>query len=177
MQTRRHLFLIGFMGCGKSYWGRKLAESLGAPFIDLDELIVAMVGKSIPEIFTSEGEVAFRKYETQALHELEELSTPTIIAAGGGTPCFGNNMAIMQGLGHTVYLQTAPPLLLERLMPEREQRPLLAALEHEDMQAFLSERLALREPFYLQAAYVLRQLNGNENLLPELTRIFQTPPL
>ncbi|HLP92554.1 MAG TPA: shikimate kinase [Saprospiraceae bacterium] len=172
MQTRRHLFLIGFMGCGKSYWGRKLAVSLGVPCMDLDEQIVRMVGKSIPEIFSSEGEAAFRYYENQALLKLDGLATQTIIATGGGTPCFGNNMAIMQNLGAIVYLQTAPQLLLKRLEPEREQRPLLAVLDRADLEAFLLEKLMEREPFYLQATHVLQQLTGQEDLLPELTRIF-----
>ncbi len=164
MQTKRHLFLIGFMGCGKSHWGRLLAEKRGVPFLDLDDLIAAEAGKSIADIFAAQGEESFRALEREALRRLPHLPQ-SVIATGGGTPCFFDNMDWMNKQGSTVYLKTAPTLLVERLRREKEIRPLLAEVNDADLQSFIEKKLAEREPHYLQATMILEQTGDNDHTI------------
>src|SRR5690606_32439248 len=96
------IFLIGFMGCGKSTLGKKVATKTGYSFIDLDELIVQKIHMSISDYFESHGEAAFREIERDTLHSLYG-SKNTIVATGGGTPCHLNNMEWMNKNGKTVY--------------------------------------------------------------------------
>ena len=119
------LFLIGFMGSGKSYVGSRLAEGLDMDFIDLDALIVEKAEKSIPEIFAEEGEMAFRTLERDCLRSLGSCDE-VVVACGGGTPCFFDNMDWMNAQGMTIFLQTSVDLLAKRLLSEVAQRPLLA---------------------------------------------------
>ncbi|MFN0037675.1 MAG: shikimate kinase [Saprospiraceae bacterium] len=156
MQTQQHLFLVGFMGCGKTHWGRLLAEKTGLPFLDLDRLLEEKEGKTIAEIFAEIGEAAFRALEHDTLRTLEHFP-PTVIATGGGTPCFFDNMGWMNSTGTTVYLKTPPDVLAERLRNEKETRPLLAGLDDLGLQRFIEQKLAEREPYYLQAEVVLEQ--------------------
>lgn len=162
MQTRQHLFLLGFMGCGKSYWGRMLSQELAVPFLDLDDLITTRAGKTIAEIFADQGESGFRALERDALHSLADRP-PSIVAAGGGTPCFGDNMDWMNAHGQTVYLNTPSTLLVQRLRHEKEVRPLLSGVKDAELQAFIEIKLAERAPFYMQAQVVLEQTGGNEH--------------
>jgi len=150
----RHLFLIGFMGSGKSYQGRRLAEKLGCPFIDLDAFIVTSEGKSIADIFAETGEAGFRVLESNCLHRIAALP-PSVVATGGGTPCFFDNLDWMKRHGTTVYLRTAADVLFERLRGGKTHRPLLRDLDDEGLRTFIRERLAAREPYYLQADVTL----------------------
>jgi shikimate kinase len=162
MQTRQHLFLIGFMGCGKTYWGRILAHQTSLPFLDLDDLIVQRTGQSIAQIFTEHGESGFRKLEQKTLKTLEEFPA-SIIATGGGTPCFFDNMDWMNTVGTTVYLKTAPSLLAERLRLEKEYRPLLAGVSLDDLEAFIEKKVMEREPDYMRAKVILEQSEDEGN--------------
>ena len=150
----RHLFLIGFMGCGKSWWGKTLAEQSGQPFIDLDAFIEASAGQSIAGIFAESGETGFRLLEHDCLRRLAALP-PSIVATGGGTPCFFDNMDWMNRHGHTAYLQTPPEVLFERLRRQTARRPLLRDLDDAGLQHFIHERLAAREPYYIQAQVIV----------------------
>jgi len=145
------IFLIGFMGSGKSTLGKKLSELVKAPFIDLDSAIESAEGKSISEIFKDRGEEYFRKTETETLHETAR-SRNVVIATGGGTPCFHNNMEWMNEKGVTVYLKAEPGELYHRLLKERQTRPLLAHLGDVALFDFIVSSLAHREPYYVQAA-------------------------
>lgn len=167
MQNRQHLFLLGFMGCGKSYWGRLLAEKLGRPFLDLDDWITGIAGLSIPEIFEKKGEFAFRAMEREALKSLAEIP-PSVIATGGGTPCFFDNMEQMNAWGTTIYLKTPPTLLADRLRHEKGIRPLLSGVKEEDLQHFIQRKVEEREPFYLRAKVVLEQEEGDSDLLEKM---------
>jgi shikimate kinase len=147
-------FVIGFMGCGKSYWGKKWAEAYNLSFYETDELIEAAEGKTITEIFETYGETYFRKKEREIL----ELVTPKnhcIISVGGGTPCFFNNMQLMNNSGTTIYLKASPGLLAQRLLTEKAKRPLIQNITDAALESFIAEKLAAREPFYNQAAIVL----------------------
>lgn len=164
----RHLFLIGFMGSGKSWWGRALAEHSGQPFIDLDAFVEASAGQSIAGIFAEAGETGFRLLEHDCLRRLATLP-PAIVATGGGTPCFFDNMDWMNRQGRTAYLQTPPEVLFERLRTQREHRPLLRNLDDAGLQAFIRERLDAREPFYRQAQVIVAFGQERETLIPAIS--------
>src|SRR4051794_20436872 len=100
------LFLIGFMGSGKTHWGSRLAERFHLPFFDLDKVISEKEQKTIPEIFAEKGEEYFRYCEKQSLEQLVEENTEFIISCGGGTPCFFNNIRFMKDKGKVIWLNT-----------------------------------------------------------------------
>jgi len=161
------IYLLGFMGCGKSHTGKKLAQLLDCPVIDLDTLIEEQAGMEISEIFAREGEKSFRLREQKALHETAK-SEHLIIACGGGAPCFFDNMNWMKKHGLTVYLQTSVETLVEHLLPGREHRPLIAALSEEELPLFIEKKLFAREPVYLQAQIVFSQKIPFENIAEAL---------
>lgn len=144
------------MGSGKTHWGKILAERLGVPFLDLDAFIEENEGNTIPGIFAASGENGFRILERENLLRLAALP-PAVIATGGGTPCFFNNMRWMRKHGTTIYLKTSPEILFERLKNERDRRPLLKNLSEPELKNFIRERLEEREPFYRQADFVWNQ--------------------
>ncbi|NBT14919.1 MAG: shikimate kinase [Chitinophagia bacterium] len=148
------IFLIGFMGSGKSYLGKILSQKMGIPLIDLDEWIEKKYGRSISSIFSLEGEEAFRKMETAALDELNQLSIagkPLLVSTGGGTPCFNGNMEWMNQTGITVWLNPPIETLLSRLSGEKEHRPLVASLSQDELNDFVKQKIKDRTPFYNQA--------------------------
>jgi shikimate kinase len=168
----KHLFLIGFMGAGKSYWGQRIADRKSLPFIDLDQQIVDQTGKSIPQLFQELGPDGFRLLEQRVLHSLADMPA-AIVATGGGTPCFFDNLDWMKQHGRTVYLNVPLPVLLERLALERQGRPLLANLSASEFPVFVEQRLAERASIYVQSDVVLEYDADNEiafmDLLSNLT--------
>lgn len=148
----RPIYLIGYMGCGKSTLGKALAARCDIRFVDMDDYIESRAGKSIREIFASEGEAAFREMERNTLNELAEMPN-AVIACGGGTPCFGDNMEVMNRNGVTVHLRTSHGRLLERLKRGRAKRPLIANLNDDELDKFISEQLEKRMPHYSKAAF------------------------
>lgn len=161
------LFLIGFMGSGKTHWGKLWAAKANYHFIDLDEQIEAHVGKTVAKIFEEDGEDFFRQKETEILQSLN-LSSSTIIACGGGTPCFNNNLDWMNKNGTTIYLKTTVPQIIERVLQEKEKRPLLKNLNTAEVQFFIEKKLKEREPFYHQAAITLLVNDVTENTILEI---------
>lgn len=147
------IFLIGFMASGKSYLGRELARLAGFPFLDLDELIVQRSGLSITDWFAQHGEEAFRQYEAEQLRSVDAFPD-LILACGGGTPCFHQNIAWMNEHGLTVFLEVPTELLWQRLAAAGNSRPLLAGLDQGDLEQYINERLSLRLPYYKQAAVI-----------------------
>ncbi len=174
MQTGQHIFLIGFMGCGKTYWGRILAEKIGLPFLDLDDWISNNSGQSIAHIFSEKGEPGFRVMERDALQALAALPA-SIIATGGGTPCFFDNLDRMNEIGTTIYLKTPPTLLAERLRHEKEFRPLLAEVQDGDLHDFIAKKLEEREPYYRRAMVVLEQPGNNAVFYAQLEKAIGGP--
>ena len=147
------IFLIGYMGSGKTTVGQLLATQLGYGFIDMDNHIEGKLFKSISQIFTELGEDQFRLLEKQCLHEVAEFDH-VVISTGGGVPCFFDNMEYMNKLGITVYLKLSSADLAERLeLSHANKRPLLADRKGEELLRYISEALTKREPFYSQAAY------------------------
>jgi len=147
------IFFVGFMGCGKTTWSRKLAAHLGYDFIDLDQTLETQAGMTIAEFFTTHGEDAFRKLESEVLKQTE-YSQSTVISTGGGLPCFFDNMEWMNKQGKTVYIKLSPKTLADRLEKGKDKRPLLRDKHGDELVAFIAEKLAERESFYTQAAYI-----------------------
>jgi shikimate kinase len=146
------IFLIGFMGSGKTYCGKQLSGKLHIPFYDLDELIVTEKGKTINEIFAEDGEEYFRLKEKEILHTITESQETFIMACGGGTPCYFNNIEYMNESGVTVWMNTPVDILHERLLKEKENRPLLKELSNEQLKSFIIKKFADRKIYYEQAA-------------------------
>jgi shikimate kinase len=148
------IFLIGYMGCGKSTIGRGLAKNMGLDFIDLDSYIESRNFKTIPEIFAQEGEDAFRRAEQKALHEVTEFDN-LVVATGGGAPCFFDNMEVIKRSGKSVYLNGSPRILAARLLKSKTERPLIKGKSESELVAFIDETLARRSVWYKQADVVL----------------------
>lgn len=147
------IFLIGYMGSGKSTLGKALAKRCDIEFVDLDDAIEARAGKKIREIFADEGEAAFRELERTMLLEISEKGD-ALVACGGGTPCFGDNMDLMNSRGVTVLLKTSHSRLLERLKRGRAKRPLIASLSDDELDRFIATQLAQRMPHYEKSAEI-----------------------
>lgn len=155
------IFLIGMMGAGKSYWTKKLSKKLKLGGYDLDSLIELHEEKTIAEIFTEDGEAYFRKTEAKLLRWFGEKKG-YVVATGGGTPCQEENMQWMNSQGITIWIDEPVEVLVERLKPEKEHRPLIRDLSDEALHDFLVKKLVERYPFYLQSTYHLQGKNIND---------------
>ena len=149
----KRIFLIGYMGAGKTTLGRPLSRAMNLEFIDLDNFIEARYHKTVKDIFAEVGEEGFRKIEHNSLKEVADYEN-VVIALGGGTPCFMGNMDIVNRAGVSVYLKPTEEVLLRRLIQGKNKRPLLANKSDEEILAFIREQLAWREPYYLRANIV-----------------------
>ena len=158
------IYLVGYMGCGKSTIGRKVAELLGISFVDLDKYIEERYFKSVPAIFAEEGESGFREKERIALHEVSQFEN-VVIGTGGGAPCFFDNMEVMNNNGLTIYIAPDTEVLAARLLKSKTERPLIAGKSPEQLIAFINNALQNRAPFYEKAKIIIR---GENNLDPQL---------
>lgn len=163
------IYLIGYMGCGKSTLGKKLAKHAGLQFIDMDHYIEKRNCKTVPQIFAEDGETEFRKKERKALEELSEFSD-VVIATGGGAPCFFDNVDLMNQTGKTIYLNIDPKILASRLMKSKTERPLIKGKSKKELVDFIDETLKKRNAFYSQAHYQITQPNVN---LDEVMKMIQ----
>jgi len=163
------IFFIGFMGCGKTTWSRKLAAHLGYDFIDLDHLLEEQAGMTIAEYFSTHGEDSFRILESEVLKQTPYTQN-TVVSTGGGLPCFFDNMGWMKAHGKTVYIKLSPKTLVDRLDRSKNKRPLLREKQGEELLAFITERLAEREAFYLRADYIANGISLSVDELEELIR-------
>ena len=161
------VFLTGFMGSGKSYTGRHLAKRLNYPFMDMDRYIEVQEGRSISEIFETDGEAAFREMERNVLHQLHP-PLDMVVSTGGGLPCHGDNMAFMNEIGLTIFLDIDKEVLVDRLLNGRNRRPLLKGMNEYDLGFFYDEKMKERRPFYEQAAFQFR--HQQLDILEELVR-------
>jgi shikimate kinase len=146
----KRIFLIGYMGVGKTTLGKELAAKLGYQFIDLDHYIQGRYQKTINEIFAELGEPQFREIESRLLKEVAQFED-IIISTGGGAPCFFDNINVMKENGLVIYLKTAPAMLVKRLYAGRDKRPLIKDKNEEELFDFISEGISKRESFYKQA--------------------------
>jgi shikimate kinase len=151
------IFLIGFMGCGKTHWGKKLSQKLQLPFFDLDAVIEEQEGKSVTEIFAGTGEEYFRMLEKDVLYMLTESHQSFVMACGGGAPCFFNNIDYMKRRGTTVWINCTTESLYGRLLKEKDSRPLIKNIPDEELKAFIIKKYANRKIFYQQAAVIVNE--------------------
>ncbi|MDX1328000.1 MAG: shikimate kinase [Arenibacter sp.] len=150
------IVLIGYMGSGKTTIGKMLANELKGRFLDLDEEIENRLETSIPALFETKGEVFFRKKEHQILNELLSGDSDFILSTGGGTPCYSGNMDSMLQLADAViYLKVSIPGLVERLIPEKEHRPLIKNIANDELPEFIGKHLFERNNFYLKANHIV----------------------
>ena len=162
------IFLIGYMGCGKTTLGKILASRLEMDFIDLDTFIEERHFKTIPQLFEEKGESGFREIEHNALLEVCEFEN-IIISTGGGVPCFFNNMEIMKRAGLTVYLKVTPKVLTEVLKKAKRNRPLIKDKSEEELLHFIEENLAKREAFYSQAELTINPYDDFDKIVNQIS--------
>ncbi len=172
------IFLIGYMGAGKTTLGKAFARAMGLTFIDLDWYIEERFHKTIRELFTERGEDAFRDLERRMLHEVGEFED-VVISVGGGTPCFFDNVEYMNSVGETVFLDVDTRVLFRRLKIAKQQRPLLDGKSDEELMQFIQEALQKRLPFYTRAKHTFngekledrRQIQQSVERLKELLKL------
>lgn len=166
---QKPVFLIGFMGSGKTTWGKKLANALQVPFVDLDHEIVEHIGMSIPEYFSKYGEDKFRELEREIL--IAQQNKSGIISTGGGTPCYFQNMDWLLENGIVLYLKHSPKSLWNRLnQSDINKRPALKGMTGDDLLQFIESKLEERAPFYDRAHILVDQLNTNLEELVSLVK-------
>ena len=163
---------MGYMGSGKSTVGKDLAKVLDYDFIDIDNYISDKEKSSISNIFKNKGEIYFRKSETKSLIEITSSRDNIVLALGGGTPCYGNNLAILKADKNirSFYLKLSIPQLTKRLFVEREERPLISHINSEEqLQEFIGKHLFERTQYYRQAQFVINSDNkSKKDILEEL---------
>lgn len=164
--------LLGYMGSGKSHIAKILSNELNCPLFDLDKQISLHYSKSIPEIFQDKGEIFFRKLEREVLEEILTQKKTGILSLGGGTPCYYNNMEIINQKSESVYLRANVSTLAERLYLQKEKRPLIANIPNEDLPEFIAKHLFDRNPFYQQAKYIIdTDKKSPEEIIQEISRV------
>ena len=163
------IFLIGFMGTGKSYWGKIWAEETGYTFIDLDEIIEKAEQSSIDTIFEKKGEAYFRQTEAILLRSMQQENT--IIACGGGTPCFYDNMQWINENGCSIWLQATENDLLKNIKRGGTKRPLLKGLDEKQLRLYIINTLKEREQYYSMAAISLSVSALNKDVIQSLLLI------
>lgn len=150
------VILVGFMGCGKSSLGKKIATRTDLPFIDSDKEIEDQNGLSVSELFVKHGESHFREMESRFIHSLFQQDS-FVLATGGGMPCYGNNMQALNQLGTTIYLKRPAAELAKRLLQAKSQRPLIQSLSEDELLEYIEKTLAEREAYYSQAQLILER--------------------
>ena len=165
------IFLIGYMGAGKSVVGKLLSQINGFNFYDLDEYIEAKEGKKVSEIFNENNEVYFRKIENKYLYEISLLKENKIISTGGGTPCFQNNFKIINESPNTtsIYLKANIDTLVHRLKDSVSKRPLISHLNDEfKLKEFITKHLFERSYYYENAKIKISTDNLNPREITQL---------
>jgi shikimate kinase len=171
----KSIILIGYMGAGKTTVGKNLAKCMGRTFYDLDWYIEHRYHKRIPDIFVEYGEEGFREIERRMLHEAAEFED-VVLACGGGTPCFFDNMDYMNVTGTTVFLEASPATIVAHLKLSRTPRPLLTGKTGEELHSFILAQLAQRNPFYHKAQYtfnvdILDSFDKIDDLVNRITEV------
>ncbi len=149
------IYLVGFMGCGKTSVGKRMASRLGYSFYDTDQAVEHQQGARVGDIFRNLGESAFREMERAALQATAQFDK-VVVATGGGTPCWFDNMDFINRHGTSVYLKMGPAALQHRLENAVRKRPMIDGLKGEALRDFIAEKLAERESFYQRAHSVVQ---------------------
>ncbi len=159
MASSDKIFLIGFMGSGKTTLGKRLAKKLEQSFFDLDKEIENSEDLSVNQIFEQYGEAYFRDLESKTLQKIIENNKSFVLSLGGGTPCNQRNMDLINGSGTSIYLKYNTGILASRLSGAKAERPLIKDLDEEQVKNFISDKLVEREPFYNQAQFTVEKNN------------------
>lgn len=154
----RKIFLVGFMGSGKSTFGKKLAKAMHFPFIDLDKEIEKKAKCSVHDIFKYLGEDTFRKMESETLKSFEQEAS-FVMATGGGTPCYFDNLPYIQSQGTSIYLELDIKSLYNRLSKAKNIRPTIKGKKEDELLNFIEEHFAKRKHIYEQADHRVNGLN------------------
>ena len=156
-KSNQKIILLGYMGCGKSTVGRLLAKQLLLPFIDLDDHLSRIHGRSVQNLFLEHGEISFRKLEKTALDDLLASAQVSVLSLGGGTPCYADNMqSVIQSTPLTFYLSTSISTLCNRLFLEKDHRPMISHLtSKEKLKDFIAKHIHERKMFYEQANHLM----------------------
>ena len=154
----KNIFLLGYMGSGKSTMGKELAMALHKDFIDLDRVIEIGEKTTIADIFELKGEEYFRKIERIYLLQIARNDN-SIIALGGGTPCYFDNMDIINANGLSVYLKVPAFILQQRLQDEKSLRPLINGMDEFELYEFIQQQIGERERYYLKAHRIINTIN------------------
>ena len=167
----KRILLVGFMAAGKTTLGKALAREMGMQFIDLDHYIESRYHSTVSQLFTERGEEAFRQIERNMLHEVAEFED-VVIATGGGTPCFFDNMDYMNAQGITVFLDASVDVIHTRLTIARVQRPLVAGKSAEELRTYIAEMLGHRMPYYSRATHTFcaNRLENVEQVIESVVR-------
>lgn len=151
------IVLIGYMGSGKSVIGKMVASKNGLSYLDLDTYIEEKEHLTVSEIFKTKGEIYFRKKEREYLKELLDTKSNLVLALGGGTPCFGDNMdLVLEATPNVFYLKATVQTLLDRLVSEKTQRPLIKDIADADLPEFIQKHLFERNFYYLRAPKIVK---------------------
>lgn len=148
------LFIIGYKSSGKTTVGKKLANRLGMGFVDLDEWIERMNGRTVPEIFSQEGEDEFRNIEWKALKEVVKKDN-VVVSTGGGAPCHCDNMNLMEKYGDVLYLRVDEDTLVSRLKSATKDRPIVQGKNDEELRKYVSDLIKRCEHHYTRAKYIV----------------------
>ncbi len=161
--------LVGYMGSGKSHISKILSAKLHYKLLDLDKEISLRLNKSIPEIFQNDGEIYFRKKEKEILEDVLQEKENSILSVGGGTPTFYKNMDAINEKSTSFFLRTSVKTLSERILKNKEKRPLLARIPDEELPEFIAKHLFERNQFYQKANYIIEtEGKSPEEILKEI---------
>lgn len=164
--------LIGYMGSGKSHISKVLSKNMNHKLIDLDKVIILRNNMSIAEIFEKRGEIYFRKQERAILEEILNSETDCILSLGGGTPAYYDNISLINDKSLSVYLRTSVKTLTERLLKQKQKRPLISKIPDEQLPEFVGQHLFERQQFYSQAKFtVVTDLKTPEEIALEIASI------
>ena len=161
------IFLVGFMGCGKTSLGKRLARKINYSFIDIDASVEEITKRTIDDIISMDGEEVFRKIEREALLSTREMEN-VVISTGGGTPCYFDNMQQINKMGTSVYLKMSYLSLAKRLDDSDNKRPLLKNFSGQKLVDKVKIMLSEREKYYCQAACVIKGENAKPNHIVSL---------
>lgn len=165
-----NIYLIGYMGSGKTTVGRKLSRALQYGFVDLDKQIENTVGQSISDYFNEKGEDVFRDIERNELHKTFGMEN-TVVSLGGGTPCFFDNLEQINKQGKSVYLKMSATSLASRLQYSKTPRPLIKDLADGELFEFVQQQLGEREKFYNRSHFLIKGENLKVKELAEMIKV------
>ena len=165
--------LIGYMGSGKSHISKVLSDKLGLKLIDLDHQIFLKNKMTIPQIFEKKGEIYFRKQERELLEEILATEDQLILSVGGGTPAYYNNIEVLNHNSETIFLRTSVKTLTERLLKQKQKRPLIAKINDEDLPEFIAKHLFERNFYYSKAKHTIDTDNKEvDEIVAEIEALF-----